>query len=272
MMDVTGVGSKRNAALVPSVARSTRSMASADRLRVRDGAARRPRPARSRGAARGPRRAGPRRGRAAPRHPPAGTARTPSDARSAAPHRRASTGRTDPPRRPRAPTASNRDAQRVDAVTSRSTSKNLDASGEERVDRASSRSRTRRCVGSTVSADRSGREQQHEHVVERRILLARAAHASLVAIAQRRLVPVMAVGDRHAARSRPRPSARPPRRRARRPRGRPTADGGRRRRRRRRRPARPRVRSAERRSAAPAASSNRPTTGLVFTPVARSSL
>ena len=45
-------------------------------------------------------------------------------------------------------------------------------------------------------------EEQRQQVVERRVLLARAGHPPLVAIAQRRLVAVMPVGDRHRRRGR----------------------------------------------------------------------
>jgi hypothetical protein len=42
-----------------------------------------------------------------------------------------------------------------------------------------------------------GIDEQHQQVVERRVLLARSRHPPLVAVAQRRLVAMVAVGDRH---------------------------------------------------------------------------
>ena len=51
-------------------------------------------------------------------------------------------------------------------------------------------------------------EQQHQGIVERRVLLARARHPPLVAVAQRRLVAVVAIGDDQGAGARARAQAR----------------------------------------------------------------
>ena len=116
-----------------------------------------------------------------------------------------------------------------------------------------------------------GLEEQHQQVVERRVLLAGPAHPALVAVAQRRLVAMVAVGDRDRRGGGDRDSSAT----ARRPRPvglddpQPVADavvvddvdvGGAR-----------RASVARIGPARPSGSSYRPTTGLVLTPVARSS-
>ena len=76
-----------------------------------------------------------------------------------------------------------------------------------------------------------GLEEQRQEVVERRVLLARARHPALVAIAQRRLVAVMAVGDGDRTGRRRGEQRRDGRRAVAVGRDRPTVGGGRRRRR-----------------------------------------
>ena len=78
--DATGVGSSRNAASAPSAPASTQLDRLGGRLRVRDGARRRPPRHRSRPAVRGPRRAASRRAPERRRRRPGGTARRPRGA------------------------------------------------------------------------------------------------------------------------------------------------------------------------------------------------
>ena len=100
-------------------------------------------------------------------------------------------------------------------------------------------------------------EEQHQQIVERRVLLAGAAHPPLVAVAERGLVAVVPVGDRDRAR-RPRSRASVATGVAPRPVGgdRPTGDGARRRRRRGRPPAAPRRARRARLRPRPLGSSN----------------
>ena len=208
MIDATGVGSSRNAASTPSVASSTRSSASRGRLRVARAARRRRRPAASIPA---------RRSSATPseRHvePPdrlatAGGAAARSASRRAV---RTCPAPARPQPEPAAATGAGRSAECARSVGAirRARRRTADAAAAARPAASSPRPRTSRWVGRTVSGC-AGRRGTAQDVVERRVLLARSAHPPLVAVAERGLVAVMAVGDRDRARLRPPGSAAPP--------------------------------------------------------------
>ena len=129
-----------------------------------------------------------------------------------------------------------------------------------------------RCVGRTVSFWPGRLEEQHHHVVGRRIGFAGLVRPALVPIAERGLVTVMAVGDGDRPAARRHRAARPTRslsgpfsgtaqRRWRTPSSSITSAS-----------AGPAAMAARASTDSPPGSSNRPTTGLVLTPVARRSL
>ena len=196
----TGVGSSRNAASAPSRPASTASSASCGGLRVADGA-RRDRVGVDPGQ---PLEGDPEQRHVEPADRVAAgrqrAARTRRGGRAGSRRRR----RVHRPNRPRAAAGRRRASNRATSVVAldvASTSNRSRGRSQEAARRRRRRDRGAGGASAAPSAARRRLEEQHQDVVERRVLLARAAHPPLVAVAQRRLVAVVAVGDRDRVRA-----------------------------------------------------------------------
>ena len=146
-------------------------------------------------AARGRRRGASRRGRAAPRRRPAGRPRTRRGGRV----RMAPPARVQSPNRPAPPAASAGGLEGRRRARPRRRPARPRTARRRRSSRSAAPSSpiaAHEAVGRQDGQRLAGRlQEERQQVVERRVLLARARHPPLVAVAQRRLVAMVAVGD-----------------------------------------------------------------------------